>query len=89
VGQGKGRAGFKTIVSGPDTPPYGKFCPAPGHQLGFNDLKTIEVAHLIESIAGKTPAAPDFGEAYEIQRVISAAIESGREKRWVAIAECR
>jgi predicted dehydrogenase len=24
-------------------PPYGNFCPAPGHQLGFNDLKTIEV----------------------------------------------
>jgi predicted dehydrogenase len=89
TGQRKSRAGFKTIVSGPDTPPYGRFCPAPGHQLGFNDLKTIEVAHLIQSIADETPASPDFDEAYEIQRVISAAIESGRGKRWVNVAECR
>ena len=50
---GRSGAGFKTLLAGPDTPPYGNFCPAPGHQLGFNDLKTIEVAHLIDAIAGK------------------------------------
>ena len=27
--------------------PYGAFCPAPGHRLGFNDLKVIEVAELL------------------------------------------
>ena len=27
-------------------------CVAPGHQLGFNDLKTIEVADFLEAIAG-------------------------------------
>ena len=75
--------------AGPDTPPYGKFCPAPGHQLGFNDLKTIEVAHLVEAIAGKANASPDFREAYEIQRVIAAAIRSAAERAWVAIADCR
>jgi predicted dehydrogenase len=89
VGQGKARSGFKTILAGPDTPPFAAFCPAPGHQLGFNDLKTIEVAHLIRAIAGEEKASPDFGEAYEIQRVIEAARQSGREKRWVAIDECR
>jgi predicted dehydrogenase len=87
TGNGLGRAGFKTLFSGPDTPPYGNFCPAPGHQLGFNDLKTIEVAHLIESIAAGTPASPDFREAYEIQRVIVAAVRAGRERGWLRIAD--
>ena len=78
--QKKGRQGFKTLVAGPDTPPYGNFCPAPGHQLGFNDLKTIEVAHLIMAIAGKEKPSPDFSEAYEIQRTV-AATSCGRPQR--------
>jgi len=84
-----GRDGFRTILAGPDTPPYGNFCPAPGHQIGFNDLKTIEVAHLVEAIARREKANPDFREAYEIQRVIAAAIHSAAERAWVPIADCR
>ena len=87
TGEGPGRGGFKTLLSGPETPPYGNFCPAPGHQLGFNDLKTLEVAHLIESIGAGTPARPDFREAYEIQRVIVAAVRAGRERGWLRIAD--
>jgi hypothetical protein len=37
------RLGRRTITAGPEHPPYGAFCPAPGHQLGFNELKIIEV----------------------------------------------
>ena len=33
-----GRRGFRRIEAGPDHAPYGRFCPAPGHQIGFNDL---------------------------------------------------
>lgn len=85
VGQGKGREGFKTILAGPDHPPYGSFCPAPGHQIGFNDLKTIEVAHLVSAIAGVETAYPDFADAYEIQRVVAAALESARSGAWVKL----
>jgi predicted dehydrogenase len=82
------RHGFKTLLAGPDTPPYGNFCPAPGHQIGFNDLKTIEVAHLIQAIAGKERPSPDFREAYEIQRTIAAALRSAQEKAWVRVDSC-
>ena len=51
----QGRQGFRRIEAGPDHPPYGLFCVAPGHQLGFNDLKAIEVAGFLDAIAG-TPA---------------------------------
>ena len=87
AGAGKGREGFKTITAGPDTPPYGEFCPAPGHQLGFNELKTIEVASLIRAIAGEGKAHPDFRDGYEIQRVIAAALRSASERTWVSVGD--
>ena len=85
AGDSEKRRGFKTLLAGPDTPPYGNFCPAPGHQLGFNDLKTIEVAHLISAIAGKEKAYPDFSDAYEIQCIAAAALRSANDRAWVRI----
>jgi predicted dehydrogenase len=85
TGPKKGREGFKTITAGPDTPPYGAFCPAPGHQLGFNELKMIEVGALVRAIAGEETVGPDFAAAYEIHRVIDAVIRSGKEKAWVPL----
>ena len=60
---------------------------APGHQLGFNDLKTIEVAALIRAVAGEANEGPDFREAYEVQRVVAAAIRSGKDGSWVRVAD--
>ncbi len=68
----KQRSGFRKIEAGPEHPPYGAFCPAPGHQLGFNDLKVIEVAELLSAFAQGGRCNPDFREAYEVQRVVSA-----------------
>lgn len=69
--------GFRTILTGPAHPPYGAFCPAPGHQLGFNELKVIECAALMRAIAGEA-ADMDFAEALKIERVIHAIAESAR-----------
>jgi predicted dehydrogenase len=68
--------GFRTILSGPEHPPYGQFCPAPGHQLGFLDLKTIEVAEILRAIASGTKACPDFDDALGFEAVIHAIAES-------------
>ena len=70
--------GFRTILTGPAHPPYGEFCPAPGHQLGFNDLKVIECARLLRGIAGLEAAAPSFADALRIERVIHAIADSAR-----------
>ena len=80
------RNGFRTIVAGPEHPPYGAFCPAPGHQLGFNDLKTIEMRDFLLAIAGEPAAGPDFREGWEVQKVIDAIIQSSRERQWVRLA---
>jgi predicted dehydrogenase len=84
---GDGRQqGFTRIEAGPAHSPYGLFCVAPGHQLGFNDLKTIEVAHFLEAVAGGERRGPEFREAYEIQRVVDTAIRSARERRWLKVS---
>ena len=78
-------AGFRTILTGPAHPPYGEFVPAPGHGLGFNDMKVVEAEHLLRGIATDGPIHPDFGAALEIERIIHAIDESGRRGTRVAL----
>ncbi|HUN94002.1 MAG TPA: Gfo/Idh/MocA family oxidoreductase [Burkholderiaceae bacterium] len=80
------QAGFVRIEAGPQHAPYGNFCVAAGHQLGFNDMKTIEVADFLKVIAGERLQVADFREAWEIQKVVDAAIRSSGERRWLTIA---
>lgn len=77
--------GFKTILTGPAHPPFGAFVPAPGHQLGFNDLKVIECAAFLRAIAGGQKALPDFTDALVIERIIHAMADSAREGRRVTL----
>jgi predicted dehydrogenase len=81
----KGGGGFVRIEAGPNHHPYGLFCVASGHQLGFNDLKTIEVAHFLEAIEGGEHRGPDFREAWEIQKVVDTAISSSKERAWLGV----
>lgn len=80
-----GRSGYTRIEAGPAHSPYGNFCPAPGHHLGFNDLKVIEVAELLAAHGGARNAGPDFREAYEVQRTVEAIRTSHAEGRWSAL----
>ena len=77
--------GFVKIESGPQHEPYGRFCVAGGHGLGFNDLKTIEMAEFLSGIAKGKAAGPDFREAYEIQKVVEGAISSSKARNWVKV----
>jgi len=77
--------GFTRIEAGPQHPPYGGFCVAGGHQLGFNDLKTIEMAEFLGAIGRGEKSGPDFREAYEIQRVVEAAVASSQSRSWTKI----
>jgi predicted dehydrogenase len=81
----RGRRGFRKIFAAPEHEPYGAFCVAPGHQLGFNDLKTIEVRDFLLAIAGEPTAHADFREGLEVQRTVDAIYRSASEQRWIKI----
>ena len=78
--------GFRTILTNAGHAPYDRFCPAPGHGLGFNDLKVIEVDHLLSGVAGRTRLYPDFADALAIERVIHGIVASARSGQWTSVA---
>ena len=78
----RGRRGFRRIEAGPDHAPYGLFCVAAGHQLGFNDLKAIEVAGYLDAIAGRRAEPFNFRAGLRIQTLVEAIHESSRASAW-------
>jgi predicted dehydrogenase len=82
-----GRDGFQRILAGPAQPGYAAFCPAPGHQLGYNELKALEVHALIQALCGKGNDGPDFAEALEVERLATAIRVAAKEMRWVKVSD--
>ena len=78
----RGRQGFRRIEAAPDHPPYGLFCVAPGHQLGFNDLKAIEAAGFLEAVAGRRPEPFNFRAGLRIQTLVETIHASSRAGAW-------
>jgi predicted dehydrogenase len=77
--------GFRTVLAAPHHKPYDRFIPAPGHGLGFNDLKVIECRQLIGRIRGEAATAIGFEEGFVIERTVHAMARSFREGRWVDV----
>jgi predicted dehydrogenase len=77
--------GYVRLEAGPQHYPYGQFCIAGGHQLGFNDLKTIEMGEFLAAIGGAKRMGPEFREALEIQKVVETAIASSKARSWMKI----
>ncbi|NIZ12573.1 Gfo/Idh/MocA family protein [Phaeobacter sp. HF9A] len=77
-----GEAGFTRHLTGPEQPDFSAFCPAPGHNFGFNEQKVIEARDLCRAIAGGPACGPDFAEGLKIERIIHAmAASEGRTIR--------
>jgi len=81
----QGQAGFERLLAGPALPGYAAFSPAAGHQLGYNELKTLEVHAVIQACAGQPAPGPDFEEAWQVERLASAIRVAAQEQRWVTL----
>lgn len=80
-----GRHGFRRIEAAPEHPPYGQFCVAPGHQIGFNDLKAIEVAGFVRAIAGRIPEPFGFRKGLRIQTLVETIQQSATAGKWLEV----
>lgn len=80
-----GARGFRTILTGTEHPPYDRFIPAPGHSLGFNDLKVIEAHELIRHIEGAAANLIDFETGIAIERTVAAIAQSFRSRGWIEV----
>ena len=77
--------GFKTILTGGLHPPYGAFTPAPGHQLGFNELKVIECRHFVDCIERDQEPYVNFAEGLKIEKIIHGIAASAASRSWLDV----
>ena len=77
---------FLLIEAGPTHPPYGQFCVAPGHQIGFNDLKAIEIAGYAEALAGQAAEPFNFRAGWRVQRLVEAIQQAAAHQQWIDTA---
>lgn len=83
-----GEAGFTRHLTGPDQPDFAAFCPAPGHNFGFNEQKVIECRDLLQAISGGVHPGPDFAAGLGIERIIHAmAASKGQPVRIEGVKE--
>lgn len=85
TGDAPGRRGFRRIEAGPEHDPYGLFCVAPGHQIGFNDLKAIEIAGYVRAIAGDRDEPFGFLAGTRIQTLVETILASSAAGGWKAV----
>jgi hypothetical protein len=55
----------------------------PGHQLGFNDLKAIEVAGYLDAIAGRRSEPFNFRMGLRIQTLVETIQKSSQAVGWL------
>ena len=77
--------GFRKIEAGPANKPYDRFCVAPGHQLGFNELKAIEISNFVKSINNEIPEPFNFNNGHRIQKLVDTIHRSSRQKNWLSV----
>ncbi|KKX30741.1 Gfo/Idh/MocA family oxidoreductase [Rhizobium sp. LC145] len=82
---GKAEHGFRKVLAAPEHAPYNRFIPAPGHGLGFNDLKIIECRELISAIKGEKAHLIGFDDGLRIERSVHAMARSFTEQRWISV----
>ena len=71
--------------------PWAEFWWPTAHGLGYEHTFVNQAYDILQALAGKKPPVPlsDFEDAYQVQRVLEAAMVSAVEKRWVKLADVK
>ena len=77
--------GFKAVLIGPYHPPFGNFCPAPGHHIGFNEMKIIEAGEFCRAILEGNEAYPNFDDGLVFEKALQAIQDASEARAWVTL----
>ena len=75
----------QTTYVGPGAGEAGAFQPGSGIALGYDDLKVIEAARFLQSIADGTPRGATVEDAVHSARALDAMTRSAAERAWVTL----
>ncbi|GAA2108860.1 Gfo/Idh/MocA family oxidoreductase [Microlunatus panaciterrae] len=76
---------FERVLVGPGHGDYAAFQPGSGIAMSFDDLKVIEAAQFLRSIAEDEVHGPSIADAVRAAAVVQALGESADSGRWVKI----
>ena len=79
------RDGYRTILAGPGFPDFSAFQPGAGTGMGFDDLKTIEAALFLRSVAEGRQLAPSVADAWSAAEVVEAIQRSDAVGAWLPV----
>jgi predicted dehydrogenase len=77
--------GYLTLLSGPAHPYHHHFNPAWGLNLGYDDLKVIEMYNFLSGVVSGKQGQPGFAEALAVANVQQAIMRSWESERWETV----
>jgi predicted dehydrogenase len=86
AGEGYQNQYVGTEFVGPARGEYAAFQPGAGLAMSYDDLKVIEAANFVRSIADGKPHGPTIADAVHSARALEAMELSARTGRWVEVA---
>nr|WP_045250493.1 Gfo/Idh/MocA family oxidoreductase [Microbacterium azadirachtae] len=78
-------SGYRTIMAGPAFGEFARFQPGAGTSMGFDDLKTIEAALFLRSVAEGRQVAPSAADGWAAAEMVDAALHSAETRAWVDV----
>jgi predicted dehydrogenase len=82
-----GDAGWTKVVMGPEHPDFARFQPGAGIAMGYDDLKVIEAARFLESVADGRQREPGVREVDAAARAIDAIVRSCESGAWEPVRQ--
>jgi predicted dehydrogenase len=86
LGQDYQDAAWSTLLVGPGMGELSAFQPGAGNAMSFDDLKVVEAARLVESIASGAPVGATIHDALAAARTVDALRASAAGRRWETVA---
>ena len=77
--------GYRTIKMGAQHPYGDAFWPIPDLGLGYADIKTIEISHLMEAVAGIGKPSATFDDGVKAIEVCDAVVRSAQDRQWATV----
>jgi predicted dehydrogenase len=76
---------LRTVYAGPGDGEFGAFQPGAGIAMSYDDLKVVEAANFVRSIADGKPHGATIEDAVRGALTIDAMVESARTGAWVEV----
>jgi len=80
-------SGFRRVMASPAFGDFSRFQPGAGTAMGFDDLKTIEAALFLRSVAEGIQYAPSAADAWSAAEFVDAALRSAASREWMTVPQ--